>query len=63
MRVGSKGGKPRKPEQHHLPKVGSPANREYEYRERRREVFGGWPTFVVALFVLVIVVGFVVVTV
>lgn len=61
--MGSSGGKKRKPEQHHLPKVGSKANQAYEYRERRKEVFGGWPTFVVALLILVVVVGFVIVTI
>jgi hypothetical protein len=44
--MGSKGSKPRK-EQHHLPPVGSKANREYEMRQKRVEAFGGWPIWLV----------------
>lgn len=60
--MGSRGPKPRKPGRHHLPKVGSKANEEYELRERRREVFGSLPTVLIAVLVLVLVVAFVIVT-
>jgi hypothetical protein len=59
--VGSAGSKPRKP-QHHLPKVGSPANQAYELRERRKEVFGGLPTVLWAVLVVLLIVSFVVIT-
>ncbi len=45
--MGSKGSKPRKRDQQHLPKVGSPANLEWEHRTERREVFGSWPIWIV----------------
>jgi hypothetical protein len=59
--VGSSGSKSRKP-RHPLPKVGSPANRAYELRERRKEVFGGTPTVIWAVVVLLVIVSFVIVT-
>ena len=45
--MGSKGSKPRKSNQHHLPPVGSPANREYEFDQKQKEAFGGWPIWLV----------------
>jgi hypothetical protein len=42
--------------------VGSPANRTYELRERRKEVFGGTPTVIWAVVVLLVIVSFVIVT-
>ena len=53
--VGSKGGKPRKPDQHHLPKVGSPENIDSEIRMKRKEAFGGWP---IVLVLAILVLGF-----
>lgn len=53
--VGSKGSKPRKPGQHKLPKVGSPENRDYEIKMKRKEAFGGWPIVIV---VAILVLGF-----
>ena len=61
--MGSKGSKPRKPEQHHLPKVGSKANSEYEIKERRQEVFHGWPMIVAGVFIVLLLIGFVIVTI
>ena len=46
--MGSKGQKPRKPNQHHLPPVGSKENLDYEFKQRRKEVFGGWPLWLAA---------------
>jgi hypothetical protein len=60
--VGSKGGKPRKPNQHHLPPVGSKENLEYEYRQKRKEAFGGWPLWLVAAVLVVIFAGWLYVT-
>jgi hypothetical protein len=60
--VGSSGSKPRKPEQHHLPKVGSKANEEYEIDERRKEVFHGAPWIVVGIFIVLLLIGFVIIT-
>jgi hypothetical protein len=39
--MGSKGIKPRKP-QHHLAKVGTPANEAYERAERKKYLGGTW---------------------
>ena len=61
--VGSRGSKPRKPEQHHLPKVGSKANEEYELAERRREVFHGTPWIIVAVVLILLLIGWVVITI
>jgi hypothetical protein len=60
--VGSSGGKPRKPEQHHLPKVGSKANAAYEARERRREVFGPLPIAIVAVLIVVVFLAWIAIT-
>ena len=60
--VGSSGSKPRKPEQHHLPKVGSKANEEFEFTERRKEVFRGAPMIVVGILIVALLIGFVIVT-
>ena len=61
--MGSSGSKPRKPEQHHLPKVGSQANEDYEFKERRKEVFGPVPMIIVAVFIVLLLIGFVIITV
>lgn len=61
--MGSKGGKPRKPEQHHLPKVGSPENVEYEFRQRRKEAFGGWPIWLVGAILLLGLAGWLIITI
>jgi hypothetical protein len=60
--VGSRGGKPRKPEQHHLPKVGSKANVEFEVEERRKEVFHGTPLIVVGVLIILVLIGWLVIT-
>ena len=60
--MGSKGQKPRKPEQHHLPPVGSKANQEYEFRQRRKEAFGGWPIWLVGALLVIGLVGWLFVT-
>jgi hypothetical protein len=60
--VGSKGGKPRKPEQHHLPPVGSKANREYELRQKRKEAFGGWPIWLVGAILILGLLGWLLIT-
>jgi hypothetical protein len=61
--VGSKGSKPRKPEQHHLPKVGSKANEQYELEERRQEVFKGTPLIVVAVVLILVLIGWLIITI
>jgi hypothetical protein len=61
--VGSKGSKPRKPEQHHLPKVGSKANEQYEVKERRQEVFRGTPLIVVAVVLILVLIGWLIITI
>lgn len=60
--MGSKGGKPRKPNQHHLPHVGSKENRDYEFRQRRREAFGAWPMWLVGAILLVVLFGWLLIT-
>ncbi len=48
--MGSSGQKPRKGKhQQHLPKVGSEANREYEFREKQKQYFYGWPIAIVVV--------------
>ena len=59
--MGSKGSKPRKPHEH-LPKVGSPANREWEHRTEQREVFGSWPVWIVLGALVVLLAGWLLVT-
>lgn len=59
--MGSKGDTPRKPG-HHLPPVGSPANREYELRQRRRAVFRGWPVWLAAALLVVVFASWLVLT-
>ena len=59
--MGSKGSKPRKPQQH-LPKVGSQANQEWEHRTEQREVFGSWPVWIVLGLFVVLLLGWLVVT-
>lgn len=58
--MGSSGQKPRKPEQHHLPKVGSKANVDYEVSRKREEAFRGWPVVLVAVFVVLMIIAVVV---
>lgn len=60
--VGSKGSKPRKPGQHHLPKVGSPENREYEAHQKKVEAFGGWPLWLVLAILVIGLVGWLLIT-
>ncbi len=60
--MGSKGGKPRKPEQHHLPPVGSKANREYEFRQHRAEVFGRWPMWLAGVLLVAGLIGWLLIT-
>ena len=63
LHVGSSGDKPRKPEHdHHLPPVDSPENMEYRLRQRRQEAFGGWPIWIVAALLVLVLVGWLVVT-
>ena len=60
--MGSKGSKPRKPGQHHLPKVGSPENRAYEARQKKIEAFGGLPIWVVGAILIVGLLGWLILT-
>lgn len=60
--MGSSGGKPRKPEQHHLPKVGSKANEAYELKAKRKEAFGPLPIVVVAVLIVVVFVAWIAIT-
>lgn len=60
--VGSSGDKPRKPDQHHLPKVGSPENEEYEFAQKQREVFRGVPVAIGVAILAVILIGWLYVT-
>jgi len=60
--MGSSGSKPRKSNQHHLPKVGSKENEAYELRERRREVFGPLPIVVIAVLVVVVFLAWIAIT-
>lgn len=60
--VGSQGDKPRKPGQHHLPPVGSKANREYEFDQRKKEVFGGWPIWLAAGLLVLALIGWLFIT-
>jgi hypothetical protein len=61
--VGSRGQKPRKPEHHHLPPVGSKANREYELRQKRKEAFGGWPIWLVGAILVLGLLGWLLITI
>jgi cobalamin biosynthesis Mg chelatase CobN len=65
--VGSSGSKPRKKKQHqqqqHLPKVGSKANEDYEFQERRQEVFRGTPMIIVAIVLVLVLIGWVIITI
>ncbi len=60
--MGSSGNKPRKPEQHHLPPVGSKENREYELRQKRKEAFGGWPMWLVGAILVLALLGWLYIT-
>lgn len=60
--VGSKGSKPRKPNQHHLPPVGSPANKEYEFHQKQKEAFGGWPIWLVGAILILGLLGWLIIT-
>jgi hypothetical protein len=59
--MGSKGAEPRRP-QEHLPKVGSPANQEREHRTEQREVFGSRPMWIVLGWLVVLLLGWLLVT-
>jgi hypothetical protein len=60
--MGSSGGKPRKPEQHHLPKVGTKANEAYEAKARRKEVFGPLPIVIIAVLIGIVFLGWIFIT-
>lgn len=60
--MGSSGSKPRKPNQHHLPKVGSAANEHYEHEQRKKEVFGKVPLAVVGALLVVVLLGWLLIT-
>lgn len=61
--MGSSGQKPRKPSHsQHLPKVGSKANREYELREKRKVDFGGWPIWIVAVLLALLIIAVIAIT-
>lgn len=63
--MGSSTSQPRKGHEHprHLPKVGSPANTEWEHEEHRANVFGTGFRLVVSLAVMMaVVIGFLVLT-
>lgn len=60
--MGSSGSKPRKKDQHHLPKVGSAANHEYERRQRRAETFGKMPLAVVGALLVIVLLGWLLIT-
>ncbi len=57
--VGSSGQKPRKPNQRHLPKVGSKANVDYEVSQKRKEVFRGTPWIIVGVLLVVVLLAFI----
>ncbi len=60
--VGSSGQKPRKPNQRHLPKVGSQANVDYEVNQKRKEVFRGTPWIIIAVLLVIVLLAFIVIT-
>jgi hypothetical protein len=61
--VGRSGQRPRKGEKHHhLPKVGSKADRDHELREKREVYFGGWPIALAAVLVLVLAMAVIAIT-
>ncbi|HMR96920.1 MAG TPA: hypothetical protein P5193_14415 [Microthrixaceae bacterium] len=60
--MGSSGQKPRKPNQRHLPKVGTKANVDYEVAQKRAEVFRGWPWIIVAVLLVVLLIAFIAIT-
>ncbi|MFM7063199.1 MAG: hypothetical protein ACKO04_06875 [Actinomycetes bacterium] len=60
--MGSSGSKPRKKDQHHLPKVGSAANQQYERRQRRAETFGKVPLLVVGGLLVLVLLGWLLIT-
>jgi len=57
--MGSSTSQPRKGHEHphHLPKVGSPANMEWEHKEHRANVFGTGMKLVLSLAVMIAVVA------
>jgi hypothetical protein len=63
--MGSSTSQPRKGHEHphHLPKVGSPDNMEWEHKEHRANVFGTGAKLIVSLLVMMVVVtGFLIIT-
>ena len=42
--------------------MGSPANREWEHRTEQREVFGSWPVWIVLGALVVLLAGWLLVT-
>lgn len=60
--MGSSGDKPRKPDHRHLPPVGSPENVEYEFHQRRKEAFGGWPAWLVGAILVLALFGWLIIT-
>lgn len=63
--MGSSRSKPRKGHEkpHHLPKVGTPENREWEHEGRVRQVFGPpWLAPVLGAFVVLAILGLILLT-
>ena len=64
--MGSSTSKPRKGHEKpkHLPKVGTPANRQWEQEGRQRQIFGPTPTIaaVAAVVIILAVIGLVFIT-
>jgi cobalamin biosynthesis Mg chelatase CobN len=60
--MGSSGSKPRKPNQHHLPTVGSAANERYEREQRKSEVFGKLPIAIIGALLVIVLLGWLLIT-
>jgi hypothetical protein len=63
--MGSSTSKPRKGHKNpkHLPKVGTPANREWEHEGRQQQVFGSGPIrIVIAVLVIAAIIGLILIT-
>lgn len=63
--MGSSTSKPRKGHEHphHLPKVGSPANQQWEHKEHRANLFGtGLKLFLMLGLVIALVAGLLILT-
>ena len=59
--MGSKGSKPRKPHDH-LPKVGTPSDIAWERKTRKKDVFGSVPIWLAMGFLVLVLVGWLVLT-